>query len=204
MCARRRVCTCMLVCLYVDTRDQLQELPTLFSFLNMYFYFMCISILLACMSIHHVCPWCLWKPEETSESMNGNCGQLWITVWMLGTEPRSSIRAASTFSCWAIAPAPILFGFGFLWLALFFKIRYLSLVSGAHQYSKPGVLTRESHTPTCLHCHSRITSLYDHTQLFSWVLGSQARILLLPYTVSVILTNGSLQPTDLFFKFLHF
>lgn len=56
VCAHRRVCTCTLVCLYVDTRYQLQELPTLFSFLNMYFYFMCISILLACTSIHHVCP----------------------------------------------------------------------------------------------------------------------------------------------------
>lgn len=56
-CVRAGACAHACSCAYnVDTRDQLQELPTLFSFLNMYFYFMCISILLACMSIHHVCP----------------------------------------------------------------------------------------------------------------------------------------------------
>lgn len=25
---------------------------------------MCMSDLLACMFVHHVCAWCSWKPEE--------------------------------------------------------------------------------------------------------------------------------------------
>jgi hypothetical protein len=41
-------------------------------------------------------------------SQRGHTGlrQLWVTICVLGTEPRSSARAASTLNLWAISPAP--------------------------------------------------------------------------------------------------
>lgn len=115
-------------------------------------------------------------------------------MWMLGTEPRSSTRAASTFSCWAI-----LFGFGFIfWDTIPLSSVWSSPVTWRADQGVP-------QPPPHLSTFSQLQDykLIDHTQLFSWVLGTWPQVLL-AYTVSVILTKGSLQPTDLLFKCLHF
>lgn len=67
---------------------------------------MCMSVLLKCMYVHHVCAWCLRKAEEDIESpevgiVNGcepPCG--------LRTEPGSSARSALLFSAHCLSPAP--------------------------------------------------------------------------------------------------
>ena len=120
---------------------------------------------------------------------------------MLGTKPRSSTRAASTFSCWAM-----LFCFGFVCFVLFFwdKIPLSSVWGSPVTWrADQGVPQTSPHTHPSTFSQHQDYKLIDHTQLFSWVLGTRTRVLL-AYTVSVILTKGSLQPTDLFFKCLHF
>jgi hypothetical protein len=52
------------------------------------------------------CMQCLQKPEEGTRSpLNWSFRWLWAVRWMLGIELRSSGRAASTLTCWAISPA---------------------------------------------------------------------------------------------------
>ena len=53
---------------------------------------MCMSTLLACMSVHHVCAWC---PEKARRGQ-GRCipwgwayRQLWAATWVLGMRPSS-------------------------------------------------------------------------------------------------------------------
>jgi hypothetical protein len=52
-----------------------------------------------CVNVPHVClvPW-NWSYRQFRDAM-----------WMLGTEPGSSARTASSFNCGAISPAPQLF-----------------------------------------------------------------------------------------------
>lgn len=33
-------------------------------FIYLLFYFICVGILPACISVHHMCARCLWRPEE--------------------------------------------------------------------------------------------------------------------------------------------
>lgn len=68
---------------------------------------MCVC-LPSCMSVH-VCTWYLWSPgqEKVLDSLDRSYGWLWATMWILGTKPRSSARAACALSCWAISPAPL-------------------------------------------------------------------------------------------------
>lgn len=69
-------------------------------FLKDYFYFVtCISVLPACLSVLHMCA----MPEEVSRSLqipwNGNYRCLWIMLWVLGIEPKSSAGAHVLWAC---------------------------------------------------------------------------------------------------------
>jgi hypothetical protein len=55
---------------------------------------LCVAVLRTCMSL-----WQCQKPWNWSHS------QLWAALWVLGMEPRSSWRAVSALSHWAISPA---------------------------------------------------------------------------------------------------
>jgi hypothetical protein len=48
------------------------------SLLDVY-YFMCVSVLLTCTSVHHMCNWCLRR--------------WWASMWVLGIKPRSFITS---------------------------------------------------------------------------------------------------------------
>lgn len=54
-----------------------------FKFLFVYFYFMCMVVLPACVSV--ICMWCLQRLEER---------WFWASMWVLEVEPQSSGRAA--------------------------------------------------------------------------------------------------------------
>lgn len=61
-------------------------------FFLIYFYFMSIGVLPACMSV-----WGCQIPET---------GRLWAAMWLLGSELGSSGRTANGLNYWAISPAP--------------------------------------------------------------------------------------------------
>lgn len=64
-----------------------------------YFYLMHVSVLLACMSVHHVCTVCVQWPQRPEEGFGCSwTAQLWAATWVLGIKRRSSERAASA-SC---------------------------------------------------------------------------------------------------------
>lgn len=51
--------------------------------------------------VNHDCVWCLWSSEGASFSQilcNWNYRHYLIPMWVLRTEPRSSVKATSTFS----------------------------------------------------------------------------------------------------------
>lgn len=48
------------------------------------FYFVCMSVLPACM---FVCHWCPWRSEEGIRSRDWSWKWLWATMWVAGTEP---------------------------------------------------------------------------------------------------------------------
>lgn len=59
------------------------------------------------MSVHHTYAWCFWRPKKGQQiAWNGSSRWLWAALWVLGTEPRSSGRAASTLSHRAVYPSP--------------------------------------------------------------------------------------------------
>lgn len=68
----------------------------LFSFLNYPFVFMCVVILSSYRTVHHICAWDLWKPEEGFMSWNWSYRQLKAAEWELGI--KASGRASSAFS----------------------------------------------------------------------------------------------------------
>ena len=78
-------------------------LPVLFNyfilkmslFLLKYLYFMCMSVLPACMPVYNVCAWC---PERPDEAQNWSYKWLWGIIWVLGMEPWSFGRAASALN----------------------------------------------------------------------------------------------------------
>ena len=69
---------------------------------------MCRDVSPSCISVHHVCSWCQWRPEESTvypgTSVTGSCEPLPVTG--LGIEPGSSSRTVSTPNCKTIFPAP--------------------------------------------------------------------------------------------------
>jgi hypothetical protein len=54
-------------------------------------------------------PSVFWRPEGDMRSPRTRL--LWVTMWMLRTKPRSSVRAASTLYLWAFSLDPYFFFF---------------------------------------------------------------------------------------------
>lgn len=52
-----------------------------------------------------MCVQCLWKPEGSIGSPDLSNSHLWAAMWVLGAEPKSSGRAATTHNCSAVSPA---------------------------------------------------------------------------------------------------
>jgi hypothetical protein len=70
-----------------------------------YFYFMCMSVLLAWTDVCHDgnawCPSRSGKGFQVPRNWSYRC--LWISMWVLGTKPKSFIRA-SALNYWATGP----------------------------------------------------------------------------------------------------
>lgn len=62
-----------------------------------------MSILPACMYIHHVCTWC---PHKTEENIGSCYRGSWTAMWVMELEPRSSAIATSALNHWAISLSP--------------------------------------------------------------------------------------------------
>lgn len=63
-----------------------------------------MGVLLVCMSVYHMCTSCLWRPEEGVRSL-GTRNTVNQVMWVLETEPESSVRATNTLNCLAISLA---------------------------------------------------------------------------------------------------
>lgn len=77
VCVRARAALCVLVCVFfrkylaARKRCQVSSFVTFYLFFFkkiVYFYFMCIGVLLACMYVHHAYAWCPQWPEEGARS----------------------------------------------------------------------------------------------------------------------------------------
>ena len=71
-----------------------QPLGCTFEFVKIYFYFICVCVLPVCLSVYHVCAWCLQGPESARSLGMEGCSYMlsWATMWVLGTKSRSSVR----------------------------------------------------------------------------------------------------------------
>lgn len=54
-----------------------------------FIYFMCISALLACMYVHHMCPWCLLKFRSSWIPWNWN--YKWLGTTNVNTETEQQL-----------------------------------------------------------------------------------------------------------------
>jgi hypothetical protein len=63
--------------------------------------FLCVWIF--CLHVYKCMCTCLVPTEDI---LNWSYGRLWAVMWLLGTEPRSSARAASALNLWIISLAP--------------------------------------------------------------------------------------------------
>lgn len=72
---------------------------TCFSQGNTYIYSLCIGVFCT-HGLYHECYWCLLILEIQAVTR--------ATMWVLGTEFRSSVRATNAFNCWSISPDPML------------------------------------------------------------------------------------------------
>ena len=63
----------------------------------MYGYFACTHVYVLCMNL---------VPSQARRGLclprNSSYGRLWIVMWVLGIEPKSSGRTVSALNCWAI------------------------------------------------------------------------------------------------------
>lgn len=71
-------------------------------FFKISFIFILCGCFACYMSVYHMHPCC---PGRSLNFLNWNYGQLRASMWVLGTQPRSSAKAATVFKCWAISPA---------------------------------------------------------------------------------------------------
>lgn len=76
---------------------------------------LCVSLICLCtvyvpgVSVCYVCPWCQWMPEKASDPPRIRITQLWVSMWVLGIEPESSVRSANPLNNWTLSPAPSVF-----------------------------------------------------------------------------------------------
>lgn len=61
-------------------------------------FYLCTSALPTCMSVPHVCVWCLWRPEGGVNSSGIEVTDGWEPPCRLETEPGSSGRAAKSLN----------------------------------------------------------------------------------------------------------
>ena len=102
------------------------------------FYFMCMGVLPACVSVYHVHIVSIEARRGHLILWSWSSRLLWAAMWVLGIKPQSSGRAASSLSCWAISPVPkisflkyriknlqlhCLFSFLFLFIKIVLKAR---------------------------------------------------------------------------------
>lgn len=57
------------------------------------FYFVCSSILPACIYIHHMQEWCPWSSERVSDPLKLELQMVSAAMWILGTRSKSFVRA---------------------------------------------------------------------------------------------------------------
>lgn len=71
---------------------------------------MCVSVLSACIHVHHMCAWCPHRSEEAFDPLKLDLCMVVSHPWVLGTEPRSSAGAISKSGSHlqAISPVPCL------------------------------------------------------------------------------------------------
>lgn len=84
-----------------------------------------MCILPACMSVHCVHAWCVWKPEEVMRFTGPECKEGVCCYVVIGIELRSSGRATSTLNYLAIASTPLIFPPTFLLPDLDFPVSVL-------------------------------------------------------------------------------
>lgn len=84
----------------------------------------------ACRSLHHVCAWCLWAPEDI-DCILWSCRWLWAIIWVLGIEPGSPGRVTSALNPWLNSPVLNTLSFSF-YLFLFTEI--VNLLSVLHVF----------------------------------------------------------------------
>lgn len=61
-----------------------------------------------CISVNHMSPWCPWRSEVAiGFPKNWSYRQLQAVMWVLGTEPVPSLKAASVANHWAISPGSV-------------------------------------------------------------------------------------------------
>jgi hypothetical protein len=54
-----------------------------------------------------LCSTSAWRmPERGYDPLELEFGWLWAIMWVLGTEPGSSVRVTSALNCWVMSPAP--------------------------------------------------------------------------------------------------
>lgn len=71
---------------------QVHTEPSCYLFKLKFFYFMCLAVLPAYISIHHFHVWCLWKPEKSTESPGTSCE---LSLVLLSAGP--SFQSLSAF-----------------------------------------------------------------------------------------------------------
>lgn len=59
------------------------------------FIYLSIAYECACIYVHHTCAWCA-KKSEVLDALEMKLQTVWGTAWVLGIEPRSSLRATET------------------------------------------------------------------------------------------------------------
>lgn len=69
--------------------------------LEILFYFMCVGVLRAWMSMYPMCTWYPHRPEHSIRFPE--TGQLWPAMWVMKFKPKSCGRAASAPYYWAIS-----------------------------------------------------------------------------------------------------
>lgn len=71
-------------------------------FLCLLIYFICMHVLLACVCLHCICFWYLWRPEKFILLLELELETVVTLHLGKGIEPGSCEKAVSVLNCWAI------------------------------------------------------------------------------------------------------
>lgn len=84
-------------------RKQVVLLSLIFFFLNLFFLIFMYFIWMSVFDCIYVYTWGLWREKSCSGPWNWSWRCLWVTMCMLRTESRSSVRGAGALDLWAIS-----------------------------------------------------------------------------------------------------